>query len=134
VCNPLTLLRLSHVCELKNIAYIIGLPHLLREDDIYNGYFIPKGAIILTNIKSVAFSASSQSQLARSDTTFSLYLYRSQFFRDPKRYKNPNTFSPERFLASEGVITETDPREYIFGCGRRSVFPLAFLNVKPVKA
>ena len=133
MCNPLTLLRLSHVRELKNIAYVIGLPHLLREDDIYNGYFIPKGAIILTNVKSVAFSASSQLQQARSDTTFSLYLYRSQLSRNPERYKNPNTFSPERFLASEGGIKEPDPREYIFGFGRRCVSPLAVLNVKPVK-
>jgi len=26
---------------------------MVREDDIYNGYFIPKGAFILANLKSV---------------------------------------------------------------------------------
>jgi len=71
----------------------IGPPHMLREDDVYNGYFIPKGAIILTNLW--------------------------QFSKDPKIYANPEVFSPERFLASEGGVKEADPRDYIFGFGRR---------------
>lgn len=28
----------------------MGIPHLCTEDDIYNGYLIPKGALILPNI------------------------------------------------------------------------------------
>ena len=28
----------------------IGVPHMTTEDDIFNGYLIPKGALILANI------------------------------------------------------------------------------------
>lgn len=31
----------------------MGLPHMTTEDDIYEGYLIPKGAVILANIWSV---------------------------------------------------------------------------------
>ena len=35
-----------------------GIPHLLREDDVYEGYHIPKGAIVMGNIWYVVPSAS----------------------------------------------------------------------------
>jgi cytochrome P450 len=28
----------------------LGLPHMLREDDVHNGYMIPKGAILMPNV------------------------------------------------------------------------------------
>lgn len=31
-----------------------GVAHVSTEDDVYNGYFIPKGAILLPNIWYVA--------------------------------------------------------------------------------
>jgi len=37
---------------------------------------------------------------------------------DPKVYSDPFTFKPERFL---GPTPEQDPREYVFGFGRRCV-------------
>jgi cytochrome P450 len=49
-------------------------------------------------------------------------MYHRQFSKDPKIYANPEVFSPERFLASEGGVKEADPRDYIFGFGRRYVF------------
>ena len=39
--------------------------------------------------------------------------------RDPSRYKNPETFNPDRFLPSDGTEPEYDPREIVFGFGRR---------------
>lgn len=36
--------------------------------------------------------------------------------RDPRNYKNPDAFDPERFLGSE---PELDPRKYVFGYGKR---------------
>jgi hypothetical protein len=67
VCNSRLYLTLNLLCisypirhnfftcesELMNATHLTGPPHMLREDDVYNGYFIPKGAIILTNLWSV---------------------------------------------------------------------------------
>lgn len=68
----------------------LGVPHTLREDDIYNGFFIPKGAIIFPNVWMMS--------------------------RDPEVYTNPETFNPERFMGSD---PEIDPRTFVFGFGRR---------------
>jgi hypothetical protein len=51
VCIP-TLPPILFFC-VPELKYVTGPPHMLREDDIYNGYFIPKGTIILTNVGSV---------------------------------------------------------------------------------
>lgn len=37
--------------------------------------------------------------------------------RNTKHYRNPSVFDPERYL---GAQQELDPREFIFGYGRRS--------------
>ncbi|KIJ55777.1 hypothetical protein M422DRAFT_152019, partial [Sphaerobolus stellatus SS14] len=49
-----------------------GLPHLLIQDDNYNGYILPRGCIIITNIWAMT--------------------------RDLKYFPNPESFRPERFL------------------------------------
>ena len=73
----------------------INLPHKGIEDTIYNGYLIPKGALILVNIYSL--------------------------LHDPDTYKNPDEFRPERYL---GESPELDPSNMVFGFGRRYVlFP-----------
>ncbi|KAF5372558.1 hypothetical protein D9758_005187 [Tetrapyrgos nigripes] len=71
-----------------------GLPHVCTQDDIHDGYFIPKGSIIFSNVW--------------------------QFLHDPKTYSNPDKFSPERFLETPGHPKEKDPKDYVFGFGRRS--------------
>ncbi|KDQ57072.1 hypothetical protein JAAARDRAFT_35668 [Jaapia argillacea MUCL 33604] len=68
----------------------LGLPHGSTEDDIYEGYFIPKGSIIFVNVW--------------------------QLLRDPRVYANPLQFDPERFLKAE---PEEDPKNFCFGFGRR---------------
>ncbi|KAI0260543.1 cytochrome P450 [Gloeopeniophorella convolvens] len=70
-----------------------GLPHRAMEADTYRGYYIPKGSIIIANIW--------------------------QMLHDPSVYSNPELFTPERFLATEGKPAELDPRECAFGFGRR---------------
>ncbi|KAG8958071.1 hypothetical protein FRC00_003081, partial [Tulasnella sp. 408] len=67
-----------------------GVPHASRADDVYNGYFIPKGTTIIANVWG--------------------------FSRDSKYYPNPSMFDPERYLKQS---PELDPREYAFGFGRR---------------
>ncbi|TDL26571.1 cytochrome P450 [Rickenella mellea] len=68
----------------------IGLPHVNTEDDVYNGYFIPKGSILIANIW--------------------------QITHDPELYHEPFEFKPERYL---GEKPEQDSHLYNFGFGRR---------------
>ncbi|EGO24791.1 hypothetical protein SERLADRAFT_349289 [Serpula lacrymans var. lacrymans S7.9] len=72
----------------------LSLPHATTESDTYNGYFIPKGAIVVTNIWAMS--------------------------QDENRYEDPKLFLPERHLTKDGKlvdepITGTPP----FGFGRR---------------
>ncbi|GKT42927.1 O-methylsterigmatocystin oxidoreductase [Colletotrichum spaethianum] len=100
--------RLPNVQDRESLPYIealvkevmrwhpigpMGLPHSSTEDDIFEGYFIPKGAMVFPNIW--------------------------HFTHDPERYHDPMTFKPERFLASEGYEPEMDPHKFVFGFGRR---------------
>jgi cytochrome P450 len=47
--------RLPYVCAvLKEVLRVgaiapLGMPHLLREDDVYDGYFMPKGSVVIAN-------------------------------------------------------------------------------------
>ncbi|KKK11870.1 hypothetical protein AOCH_005390 [Aspergillus ochraceoroseus] len=68
----------------------MGIPHRSINHDVCNGYFIPKGSIILANIWA--------------------------FCHDPTEYANPMAFQPERFL---GKTPERDPHHISFGFGRR---------------
>ncbi|KAG2353180.1 cytochrome P450 [Suillus spraguei] len=71
----------------------LGVPHATTSDDIYDGYFIPKGAIIAYNTWAIT--------------------------RDEKRYPDASRFIPERFIDVDGKLTADDPGQYIFGLGRR---------------
>ncbi|KAK2466588.1 hypothetical protein APHAL10511_001450 [Amanita phalloides] len=71
----------------------MGIPHYTCEDDIYKGYFIPKGSIVLSNIWNIA--------------------------HDENNYKDPMVFNPDRFIAREGLTPELDPHDFVFGFGRR---------------
>ncbi|KIO29659.1 hypothetical protein M407DRAFT_21246 [Tulasnella calospora MUT 4182] len=67
-----------------------GIPHASREDDVYNGYFIPKGTSVIAN--------------------------QWQVSRDPSIYEDPSTFNPDRFIDNPNIL---DPRDFVFGFGRR---------------
>ncbi|KAF8999671.1 cytochrome P450 [Cyathus striatus] len=72
----------------------LSIPHVVREDDIHNGYFIPKGTTIIPNVW--------------------------RFMRDPNKYSSPEKFFPERSLSdANNHSPDEDPRNYIFGFGRR---------------
>ncbi|CAH0004437.1 unnamed protein product [Clonostachys byssicola] len=68
----------------------MGVPHASDEDQIYNGYLIPKGAILLASIHGMA--------------------------HDPETYHDPDRFLPERY---DKPYNEPDPKEVVFGFGRR---------------
>lgn len=70
----------------------LGLPHRTVEDDIYKGMCIPARSIIIPNIRAMC--------------------------RDANVYKNPEQFSPERFLPAPAG--QGEPYfEPIWGFGRR---------------
>ncbi|KAG1748839.1 cytochrome P450 [Suillus paluster] len=76
-----------------NVVAPTGFPHLVTDDEIHDGYYIPKGSVVIPNI------------------WFMLH--------DPRTYANPSQFNPERFLAKDGKGPETNPRTICFGFGRR---------------
>ncbi|KAF5358672.1 hypothetical protein D9758_007666 [Tetrapyrgos nigripes] len=69
-----------------------GLPHANRYDKIYDDMFIPKGSVIFVDIWNLT--------------------------HDENVYKDPMTFNPARFL---GERPEQDPKDIVFGFGRRFV-------------
>ncbi|KAG1855609.1 cytochrome P450 [Suillus subluteus] len=71
----------------------LGVPRATSTDDVYDGYFIPKGAIVAYNIWGIT--------------------------RDEKRYPDASRFIPERFIDVDGALTSDDPAQYVFGHGRR---------------
>jgi hypothetical protein len=80
----------------------LGVPHRLSADDVHDGYFIPKGSIVIPNIWKMT--------------------------HDERAYERPMQFRPERFL---GEHPERDPRELVFGFGRRCVRLLQVLLFWP---
>ncbi|KAF9784339.1 cytochrome P450 [Thelephora terrestris] len=72
----------------------INIPKLLREDDDYKGYHLPKGTVFMENVWAL--------------------------FRDPVAYPEPHRFNPERFL-KDGKLDSSvrDPDDRVFGSGRR---------------
>ncbi|KAJ7784872.1 cytochrome P450 [Mycena maculata] len=76
-----------------HVAIPLGLPRRAEKDDIYNGYLIPRGSIILPNIRGIAEEGD---HLTR--------------------------FTPEIHLNkyADGSSDAPDPLSYVFGFGRRA--------------
>ncbi|EMD37321.1 hypothetical protein CERSUDRAFT_153900 [Gelatoporia subvermispora B] len=100
--------RLPYVCAIisevlrwQPVTPLGGI-HKSMEDDIYKGYFLPKGTWILPNVW--------------------------KFLHDPKIYADPLTFNPDRFMTTDGRHPEMDPRQFAFGFGRRICPGLQFAD------
>jgi cytochrome P450 len=78
----------------------MGIPHMSVEDDMLNGFFIPRGSLIMPNIWALT--------------------------HDSEVYRDPMVFKPERFLGIDEQEPEMDPHAIVFGFGRR-VCPGRFL-------
>ncbi|KJA20625.1 hypothetical protein HYPSUDRAFT_1090837 [Hypholoma sublateritium FD-334 SS-4] len=70
----------------------IGIPHRAEKDDIYKGYYIPEGTVVISNIWAMV--------------------------RDEKTYPEAKIFKPERFIGANGELTNDD-RVLTSGFGRR---------------
>ncbi|KAH7883314.1 cytochrome P450 [Phlebopus sp. FC_14] len=71
----------------------LGIPHATTTDDVFDGYFIPKGSTIVANIWAMT--------------------------RDEDTYPDPHSFKPERFLIDGKVTDYTCTSSIAFGFGRR---------------
>ncbi|KAJ3485033.1 hypothetical protein NLI96_g5228 [Meripilus lineatus] len=91
----------KEVFRFKPVAPL-GVPHRLMQDDEYDGYYLPKGTLLIANIW--------------------------RMLKDPEVYKNPFDFDPTRFIASENKPSECDPRDICFGFGRRVCPGLSLAN------
>ncbi|KAH7928454.1 cytochrome P450 [Leucogyrophana mollusca] len=70
----------------------MGIAHSTYSEDVYEGYYIPKGATILPNVWAMA--------------------------RNEEKYPNADEFIPERFLTADGSLND-DTCNFAFGFGRR---------------
>lgn len=68
----------------------LGVPHRLTKEDQWGGYTLPKGSTIIANIFAMGHTEDDSDQ-----------------------------FIPERHLKASGAGEQCDPREYVFGFGRR---------------
>ena len=50
VVVPLGNVQFSHFCPYVHLkCYGVGFPHSVSEDDIHEGYYIPKGTVVIPN-------------------------------------------------------------------------------------
>ncbi|KAG1821987.1 cytochrome P450 [Suillus subaureus] len=70
----------------------LSVTHASVDSDVYEGYYIPKGAIIMPNVWAMS--------------------------QNEQKYPNPSQFSPERFLNADGNLND-DTVNMAFGFGRR---------------
>ncbi|KAJ3565313.1 hypothetical protein NP233_g7709 [Leucocoprinus birnbaumii] len=73
----------------------LGLPHMSTENDIFRGYFIPAGTLIMGNSWTI--------------------------LHDPETFPDPMRFDPERFLSkpTDQYLSPNEPLSTAFGYGRR---------------
>ncbi|EIW54168.1 cytochrome P450, partial [Trametes versicolor FP-101664 SS1] len=73
----------------------LRIPHLLKEDDVYWGYHISKGSIVMDNVWGITY--------------------------DPARYPDPSGFKPKRYVTADSTLdcSTNDPSRYVFGFGKR---------------
>ncbi|KAF7310098.1 Cytochrome P450 [Mycena indigotica] len=83
-----------------------GLRHAVIQDDIYNGYLIPKGSAVIANIWAITHDAE---------------MYPKPFEFDPSRFlgDTPQRDPAELFLLSQTFLLADIVVSFVFGFGRR---------------
>jgi cytochrome P450 len=70
-----------------------GVAHTSTRDDVYKGFFIPKGSTMVANAWAI--------------------------LHDPELYPDPEEFKPERFLNEDGSVRDDSTLSLVFGIGKR---------------
>jgi hypothetical protein len=92
-----------------------GVPHRSTEDDVYEGYCIPNGSIVICN------SWYEQYLHCNYVRQFIVMIghYRAMLYSEDE-YSDPSTFNPERFMKDRQLDPNIrNPTTIIFGFGRR---------------
>ncbi|KAH7919213.1 cytochrome P450 [Leucogyrophana mollusca] len=71
----------------------LAIAHAATNSDVYEGYYIPKGAVVIANPWAMS--------------------------RNETKYPKPSEFIPERFLDADGALLDIEPPTFVFGFGRR---------------
>ncbi|KAI0253744.1 cytochrome P450 [Lactifluus subvellereus] len=71
----------------------LAIPHATTEDNVYEGFFIPKGAVVIGNTWAI--------------------------LHDPSLYPEPDVFKPERFLNQDESLRDDPTLASTFGFGKR---------------
>ncbi|KIL53882.1 hypothetical protein M378DRAFT_174541 [Amanita muscaria Koide BX008] len=74
----------------------LGVLHTATDDDMYKGFYIPKGTLVIPNVWAIG--------------------------RDEAIYQDPERFMPERFFNADGALNN-DTVNYVFGFGLRYFMP-----------
>ena len=96
--------------KVVTIGYKKGVPHVTTKEDIYEGYHLPTGSIVIPNIWYANYL---------KVVIYMVLLHYRQFTHDPATYSNPQEFKPERHLVNGSELPEFDPTDLAFGFGRR---------------
>ena len=92
----------------------LGIPHRTKKDDVFDGYFVPAGTILIANIWCVTFRSLIPSARVRTAARACMH--------DPRVYEEPEQFRPERFINDGKLSADVlDPTAVVFGAGRRNV-------------
>lgn len=73
-------------------VFPLAIVHAAVESDVYEGYYIPKGAVVTPNVWAMC--------------------------HNEDKYTNPSEFNPDRFLNLDGTLTD-DTVSFVWGFGRR---------------
>lgn len=113
-------------------VFPISVPHAVISDDLYKGYHIPKGTMVIAVSAVQYLCVHDRSWLSRTYGPYTVHIHAELFDRlilhahramlhNPVDYPDPEHFKPERFIGKDGAIdlTVLDPGAIAFGFGRR---------------
>lgn len=110
----------------------LGLPHSSTRDDVYKGFFIPKGTfssrlyiLLFVMLSLITWTTKGSIVVANAWYVDCLLIgfpilrrYRA-ILHDPETYPDPEEFKPERFLNEDGSVREDPTLSLVFGVGKR---------------